>query len=355
MILPPKPTKAPQPETFVPDVLAHLPLAEAVLTLQQFVLQPAFLEELYDDKRGRSYEDILSFPVFVHLIADILQQDKGSARPGLLRAQKEGTLPTGLGAFYGKLRRIPLPLSEAFVRAATQRLEQLLPAPAADPLPASLAGLEVYVLDGKKLKHVAKRLLPARKLAGKLFGGKLLVAWRPRTGLVVAMAANPDGEANDCRLVPDLLPQVRQLLPGPRLAVADRQFCDLVQLHRFAADDDHFAVRYSKKVHFHPDPQRPAQTSRDAQGRTIIDEWGWLGGAKEPQRCYVRRVTLLRPGEEDVAVVTDLLDPTAYPASDWLALYLRRWGIETIHPNYRSSERWCSGRRSGYNSIIGVA
>ena len=35
--------------------------------------------------------------------------------------------------------------------------------------------------------------------------------------------------------------------------------------------------------------------------------------------------------------------------------YCRRWSVETIHPNYRSSERWCSGRRSGYNSIIGVA
>lgn len=317
-------------ERFVHEVIQGLPLAEAVLSLQAYVLEPKFLSGLYEEHRGRSCEDILSFPCFVHLLADVLQQDHGKARPALLRARKAGTLETGLGAFYAKLRRIPLSLSVGFLRATSARLETVLPPPPTDPLPASLAGLEVYIVDGKKLKRVAKRLLPARKLAGKLFGGKLLVAWRPRSGLVLAMAANPDGEANDCRLVPDLLTEVRTLVSGPRLAVADRQFCDLIQLERFAADNDHFAVRYSKKVHFHVDPARPTQIGKDAQGRTVIEEWGWLGAATEPRRRYVRRVTLVRPGEEDVGVVTDLLDAAAYPAVDLLALYLVRWGIERV-------------------------
>lgn len=333
MILRPKPLVADglfTQEQFVQKVIDGLPLAEAVLTLQGYVLQPTFLDGLYAQHRGHSYEDVLTFPVFVQLIAAILQQEGGSARPGLIRAQKAGTLPTGLGAFYGKLRRIPLSLSVGLVSAASARLRELLPAEPAIPLPASVAGFEVYMLDGKKLKRVAKRLLPARKLAGKLFGGKLLVAWQPHSGLVLAMAANPDGEANDCRLVPDLLPQVRRLLTGPRLAVADRQFCDLIQLERFAEDNDHFVVRYAKKVHFHPDPERPAQTGQDKRGRTVIDEWGWLGHPTEKRRRYVRRTTLLRPEEEEIAVVTDLLDATAYPATDLLALYLVRWGIERV-------------------------
>src|SRR5882724_3360818 len=102
-------------EQFVQRVIAGLPLAEAVLTLQGYVLQPAFLAGLFAEHRGHSYEDVLTFPVFVQLIADVLQQDGGSARPGLLRARKAGTLPTGPGAFYGKLRRLPLPLSVGFV------------------------------------------------------------------------------------------------------------------------------------------------------------------------------------------------------------------------------------------------
>lgn len=305
-------------------------MAEAVLTLQAAVLHPEFLTSLFAAHRGASYEDTLTFAVFVQLIADALQQHRGSARQALMQAQRAGTLPTGFGAFYGKLRRVPLALSVGLLRAGSQRLAALLPPTAHMALPASLAGFAVHVLDGKKLKRVAKRLLPARKLAGKLFGGKLLVAWDPRTGLVLAMAANPDGEANDCRLVPDLLPQVRQLLPGPRLAVADRQFCDLVQLQRFAAEGDHYLVRYSKKVGFHPDPARPAQTGRDEQGRTVIEEWGWLGAEDHSERRYVRRTTLLRPSEEEVALVSDLLDAAAFPAADLLELYLRRWGIERV-------------------------
>jgi hypothetical protein len=333
MIMPPPSDRTPRSADrvrFVRQVLAGLPLAEAVLTLQATVLQPEFLATLFAEHRGHSYEDTLTFPVFVQLIADALQQYGGSARQALVQAQRAGTLPTGFGAFYGKLRRIPLSLSTALVCVGTQRLAELLPQQACTALPASLAAFAVYVLDGKKLKRVAKRLLPARKLAGKLFGGKLLVAWEPRTGLVLAMAANPDGEANDCRLVPDLLPQVRELRQGPRLAVADRQFCDLVQLQRFAANGDHYLVRYSKKVGFHPDPARPAQTATDAQGRAVTEEWGWLGAEDHPQRRYVRRITLLRPGEEEVAVVSDLLDAATFPAADLLSLYLIRWGIEQV-------------------------
>jgi hypothetical protein len=312
-------------EQFVRAVIHNLPLADAVLSLAAYVFQPSFLDGLFERHRGRSYQDTLTFPNFVRLLSDALLQHHGSARQSLQRADA-AILPVSAAAFYGKLRRVPLSLSQGFVSEATQRLQALLP-PVSNPLPASLADLEPVVIDGKKLKRVAKRLLPARLLAGKLFGGKLLVAWRPSTSLVLAMAAHSDGEANDCRLVPDLLPQVRACLPGTRLFVADRQFCDLVQIGRFAEENDHFLVRYHPKVHFHADPERPTQTSQDERGRTVLQEWGWLG---KERRCYVRRLTLHRPGEENVILVTDLLDADRYPAADLLALYLRRWGIERV-------------------------
>ena len=47
--------------------------------------------------------------------------------------------------------------------------------------------------------------------------------------LAVAMAADPDGEANDIRLMPDAVPRARARIAGSRLWVADRQFCDLNQ------------------------------------------------------------------------------------------------------------------------------
>jgi hypothetical protein len=198
-------------------------------------------------------------------------------------------------------------------------------------LPLSLAGLTVVVLDGKKIKRVAKRLLEVRGRPGKVFGGKLLAAYLPSLGLAVALAADPDGEANDIRLVPQVLPQVRAAVAGPRLWVADRQFCDLDQPVRFSADGDHYLIRFSFKTSFHADPSRPSRTGVDAAGRTFREEWGWMGAESQgARRCYVRQIWLERPGEEAVVLVTDLLDADLVPAVDLLAVYLERWQIETV-------------------------
>ncbi len=62
----------------------------------------------------------------------------------------------------------------------------------------------------------------------------------------------------------------------------------------------------------------------------MVEHWGWLGAESHPQRRSVRRITLQRPGEEDILLVTDLRDAAAYPAADLLDCYLIRWGIERV-------------------------
>lgn len=319
------------PDAYAWETLDRLPLADAALSLWSYVLRPSFLDGVFQRHRGRSFEEVLTFPTFIDLIGDALLHHDGSGRQSFQRAQEQGRLPTTAEAAYSKLRHVPLSLSLGFFEEATQRLQRVLPAtPPAVSLPRSLEGFTVAVGDGKTLKRVAKRLLPARGVAGKVFGGKLLVAFLPARGLAVALAADPDGEANDCRLVPQLLQRARPLIAGPRLWVFDRQFCDLIQAERLIQQGDHFLIRYHPKVHFHPDPARPARRTADAQGRAVVEEWGWLGGEGNPRRRYVRRIALQRPGEEAVILVTDLLDAAAFPAADVLAVYLARWGIERV-------------------------
>jgi hypothetical protein len=316
---------------FQRQTLHRLPLAEAALRVWACITNPPFLTELFHRYRGRSYERLLTFPVLVYLMADALLHYRGSGRRCFAEARRQGTLDTSIAAAFGKLRRLPIPLSMGFLADCTIRLMALFPeAVAAVELPPSLAGLEPVLLDGKAIKKVAKRLKPLQGVKGGVLGGRALVALRLRMGLAVALHAHPDGHVNDVRFVPDLLPRVRQVVPGPRLFVGDRQFCLVQHLGLYLEAGDHFLIRYAKRVTFTRDRQRPVRTSQNAQGQRIHEEWGWLGSPKHRQRRYVRRVTLERAGEEPIAVVTDLLDADAYPAVDLLQLYQERWGIERV-------------------------
>jgi hypothetical protein len=315
---------------FACEVLSRLPLAEAVLSLWRWVADPLFLLSVFARHRGLGYEKEISFGVLVQLIADALLEHQGSGRKSFVRGREQGLLTASVQAVYQKLGRVPLRLSEAWLAESTARVRPAYPQAAHLPLPPALAGLEVIIVDGKAIKRVAKRLKPLRGRRGGVLGGKALVALELRSGLAVAMATHPDGETNDAKLVPALLPQVREQVAGTRLWVADRQFCDLTQTAAFASGTDHFLVRYHPKTHFCPDSTRPAQPGHDAQGRAWVQDWGWLGCEQAKHRRFVRRLTLYRPGEETLILLTDLLDAAQVPANDLFALYLARWGIERV-------------------------
>jgi hypothetical protein len=311
-------------------LLESLPLAEGTLTLLSWATQESFLEQVFQEHRGRSYASLVSFSSLVQLIGEALLEHEGSARKALIRSEQREEPAASRQAIYGKLRRIPVELSNALLSHATDRLEEVFPTPACHKLPACLRDYDVIVVDGKKLKNVAKRLKPARAYRGTPLGGKVLAALNLRSGLILAMSAHLDGETNDGPLVPGLLPQIRARTKRPRLYLCDCQFCDLVQTRRFQEDDDHFLLRYHPKNHFHADPERPPRSGVDATQRPYREEWGWLGAPSNKHRRYVRRITLTRPGEEDLILVTDLLDADAYPAAELLETYRLRWSIEQV-------------------------
>lgn len=312
-------------------MLVRMPLAEAVLLLWRWVTCEERMEDLWNRCRGRCYEKIISFSLMVHLIGDALLQYEGSGRRSFEKNIENGQLETSFQAAYGKLGRLPIPLSEAFLAECTAGLTEAFPPWAEWELPKSIRGLRVVVLDGKAIKRVAKRLKRLRGIPGGLLGGRALVALDWSTGLAVAMHAHPDGDANDVRFVPELVPVVREHVPGPRLWLADSAFCDLNQPGRFTAEEgDHFLVRYHPKVKFHRDPQTRERRGKTANGQTYVEQWGWLGSERDKRRRYVRMIRLVCPGKRDVILVTDLLDADINPAEDLLWLYSERWGIEQM-------------------------
>lgn len=319
-------------EGFDKEVCRRLPLAEAALRILDYVCQEEFLEAVFARHHGRSYEDVLTFAMLVQLVSDALLEYEGSGRQAFERAREAGELETGSRAPYGKLARVPLCLSLGLLAEAMTRLNELYPHTVADKAaPRSLRKLEIVYHDGKTIKHVAKRMKVLRQYLGKVLGGKLVVSQSLRTGMAVCMVADEDGESGESKLVPAAVAQVRSCLPGPFLHVGDRGFCDLKQTLVFTEEDDHFLVRWNQKLHFHRDTSQSIITKFDSARRMYKEDCGWIGQPGDPRRRYVRRIRLKRgAGEEEIVLLTDLLDAEAYPASDLLQVYLERWGIERM-------------------------
>jgi hypothetical protein len=312
------------------EVLNRLPLAEAVPTLFRYVANDQVLNEVFEQNRGRAYEGCLTFDTLVDVIFKGLLVHHGSGRTSFAAARGAGTLDVTDQAAYGKLRRIPVAVSEALLSTVSHRMTDLAPSAEVRSLPACFAAYELLHIDGKKIKKLAKRLKLLRGVTGSLLGGKVLAAINGRTGLAIAMSSALDGEANDAPLVPMLVPQVRALITRLRLWVADRQFCDLTIPHLLSENGDAFVIRHCLKMKFHPDPARPAKMSVDSRGRQMLEEWGWVGSVTDNRRMYVRRITLERIGEESIIVLTNLLDSAEFPAWAIMEVYRERWQIERV-------------------------
>jgi hypothetical protein len=312
---------------FQTQVVTRLPLAEATYRVLAHILSDDLLDGLYDLFRGHGYAREISFPTLVWLIHDALFI-RPSARQAIEKARESGRLSAGNSSVYQKLGRLNLNLSMGLVRQTSPLLSALLP-PAARKaaLPASLAGFDTVVIDGKTIKHVTHRLKATRPFRGGVTSGKLLAALSLNGELVRAIEATPNSCTNDVPLVPGLLAQLQRRDDRPLLFIADRQFGGIEVPLDLCRDGNHFLIRLQSRIGFEVDSSRPAGKGVDERGLHYIEEWGWMGTGR---RLYCRRIVLRRPGLDDLVVQTDLTDEQAYPAVDLLAAYAERWTIERV-------------------------
>lgn len=317
-------------DSFEQELLRRSPLASAVLEVCDHIFDDQMLEGIWEKHRGRCYQDVLRFKDFLWLMRDALIRHGGSAHKLFVELKSRNATPVDQSNFYRKLAHMPVELSRALLRDCTQRLSGLLTGPVMQ-LPACVAHFEVIVVDGKTIKNAAKRLKPTRGYIGKMLGAKALVAVNLRSGMAIAMSDSLDAMTNDVPLVPALMPQLHELFSGlPILSILDRQFDDLRTMeHLSQRPQDAFLARMKQKnMSFLVES---TVKGHDSQGREWLDQIGVLTSGKRTRR--VRRITLVRnasAGEDDVVLLTNLLDCDRYSAADLLELYRHRWGIEQV-------------------------
>jgi hypothetical protein len=320
-------------DVFSAAALKKLRLADSVWRLLHHTMDDSWLDDLWKRKRGRCYEKELKFSTLAHLMTNALLEHEGSGLQAFERAREVEILSVSDNSSYEKLGNVPVPLSETLLKEGTQRMSALLPTtPPADPLPDCWVDHEVFGADGKAIKYVKRLLKPLRSLQAGILGARASVGLNLRTGLAVAMVDHLDGEAGEAALTEALLPTFAELAgPGkPWVVVLDRLYCNLSFPQEVLKAGGHFVIRHCTNTTFVPDAARPAQESRDAEGRRITQEWGWLGKVAKADRLYVRRITKYLPNGKELSVITDLLDEMKYPAEAMLSTYRSRWGIETL-------------------------
>jgi len=323
-------------DEFSREAIQRVPVAEGVLMALAVLFSEERMAALYEQHRGASYEREITFHTLVELMYSAVIEHKAVGSAAFETARNARKLDVSDQATYGKIRRVRQALSNALVCTSMKPLMEMFPEFVETRVPACFIKEHVFCIDGKKLKDVAKRLRETRGVAGKLLGGKALVALSVHEQLVVAMSSSLDGEANDGPLVPELMKRLHEWSPTGNIMLADSQFCDLTTPRCILAEGSDFVVRYHPKVHFHADPEVAAVESTDNWGRSCVDEIGWLGKPHGKTSIRVRRITVKRDDAADLILVTSLLNTKRFIAADILDLYSLRWTIETAFQHVTS-------------------
>ena len=321
-------------------ILKKLPLAKATMQVWRWIFDPQSLADCFERHRGRCYERVITFEMMIHLMADALINYQGNARRCFEEAIADGTLSASVQAAYGKLRHVPIGISESLINRTSLRLRAIWPEGITCACPDSLSEFDLSAIDGKTIKGVKRRLKPLRGVKGGLMGGRSLVSLSLRYGTVEAMKSDPDGHAAEVNMVPDLVTELRSTSQfSKRLWVCDRGFCKQNTIELLGDGDDAYLVRYTKKLLYTRDNMMSERDGVDDEGRYYEESWGWIGTVKEPKRFRVRRLKLhledIDNGEskeksESLILITNLDDGECYPAVDLLNLYRRRWHIERV-------------------------
>ena len=100
-------------DAFETELMRRSPLAACVLEICDFIFEDQLLQSIWEENRGRCYEDVLKFPDFLRMMRDALVRHEGSAHHLFLDLERRQANPVDESNFYRKLGRTPVQLSRA--------------------------------------------------------------------------------------------------------------------------------------------------------------------------------------------------------------------------------------------------
>lgn len=299
------------------------PMATITQLVLRRMLDPAHIDQLFDDHAEQQYHRSLLFSTLTRLVSGVVLGKHASMNAGYKKMKEQ--LRVSITAVYEKLQRVELPLVQQLVRQSYQQTVQVcreVGCVANHDLP----GYTTRILDGNWLAGTEHRLKETRTSTAAPLPGKSLVVYDPRFNAVCDFFAMEDAYSQERSGLDDVI----ETLKKNELWLADRNFCTLKLLYAIAAKCGAFVIRQHKQLHGTEQGKLrkvgESETGIIYENRLVLPEYNG-------QQMTVRRVLIhlfepTRDKEVEIVLLTNLpvKDADAVVVSD---LYRTRWKIET--------------------------
>lgn len=309
--------------------VAHSPITVMAQLGLERVLAPSWVEELFEEHRGRQYQRELLFSTVVDIVALVALGLRPSVHAAA-RARQD--LGVSLAALYDKLNRTEPALGRALVQQSAERLAPVVEQFKSGQSPIC-PGYRVRIVDGNCLAPSEKRLKPLRKVRSAAMPGRSLVVYDPDLGQVTDVLPSEDGHAGERALMAELIPTAK---PG-ELWIGDRAFCTSRILAAWTQQGCAFVVREhgaNATLTFCESPQERGKSETGSVFEHLVDCAGPDGNPIRMRRVELHLCKPTEDGDTIIALLTNL--PQQISAVAVADLYRRRWTIESMFQKLES-------------------
>jgi hypothetical protein len=278
------------------------------------------LDQLFHEVAEGQYERVFALSHFVQVMLDVACGFRPTPRSAFMRRELQRVASDS--AFYRKLGRMELGITEDVVRRTARRARQLIVA--GDALaPEPIPGYAVRILDGNVLAGTEHRIAPLRTTWSAGLPGMSLAVYEPASGLILDLILEENAHSQERALFDRVT-----VAPG-QLWIMDRNFCVRSLLFRIERAEAFFLVRWHRSTLPFRAADRLRPRGRCATGR--ISEQSLEVEDGDGVAHTLRRIVLeldqpTRDGETEVVLITNL--PAEVTAEACCAAYAGRWQIE---------------------------
>jgi hypothetical protein len=242
---------------------------------------------------------------------------------GVAYKQAKEEFEVSVRSVYNKLNGTETQVCRALVHDTVADLQQLVEALGTRRKPL-LEGYRIRILDGNHLTSTDHRLKVLRRTKSGPLPGQALAVLDPDRMLIVDLFPCEDGEAQERRILPEVLEAVQR----NDLWIGDRNFCTTGFLFGLAKRLAYFIIRQHASTLVWDKETKLKRIGRCDTG-VMFEQKLYL--QQDEEVLIVRRIVIkldepTRAGETEIRLLTNL--PESIRGKRIASLYLKRWTIE---------------------------